>query len=114
VKPFLHSKKCVNKWGGVVEDYQVIHDWFDKSSIAHGDVRHRSILHHTFGIHLCEQVFGTNIKISTGKLVSVRDIAELHIMDDLGRIPSPGDYLNNMTLQDWMGGKKRKTKRITW
>jgi len=112
MKPFLHAKKNVNKWGGVVEDYQPIHDWFDKSSICHGDVRHRALLHHTFGIHLCEQVFGINIKISTGKLVSVRDIAELHVLDDLGRIPSPTDYLNNMALIDWMGGKKRKIKRM--
>jgi hypothetical protein len=114
MKPFLHARKCVNKWGGDPEDYMPIHDWFDKSSIAFGDIRHRGLLHHTFGIHLCEQVFGTNIKISTGKLVSVRDIAEMHIMDDIGRIPSPGDYLNNMITQDWMGGKKRKTKRIKW
>lgn len=114
MKSYLHAKKNVHQWGGTIEDYLPIHEWFDKSSITHGDVRHRALLHHTFGIHLCEQVFGRNIKLSTGKLVSVRDIAEMHIMDDIGRIPSPTDYLNNMTLQDWMGGKKRKIKRMVW
>ena len=114
MKPFLHAKISARKFGGDPDDYLPIHDWFDKSSITHGDVRHRALLHHTFGIHLCEQVFGPNIKLKTGKLVSTRDIAEQHIMDDLGRIPSPTDYLNNMHLADWFGGKKRKTKRIVW
>lgn len=114
MKSYLHAKKCANIYGGEPEDYLKIHEWFDKSSITFGDIRHRSLLHHTFGIHLCEQVFGVNIKNSEGKLISVRDIAEMHIMDDLGRIPSVSDYLNNMTLQDWMGGKKRKTKRMVF
>ena len=114
MKPYMHAKISAKKFGGEPEEYLHIHDWFDKSGITFGDIRHRALLHHTFGIHLCEQVFGTNLKLKSGKLVSIRSIAERHIMDDLGRIPSPGDYLNNLNLADWMGGKKRKEKRIKW
>ena len=111
---YLHAKKSAQKWGGNLEDYIKIHEWFDSSNLCHGDVRHRSLLHHTFGINLCVQVFGRTIKNSTGKEVIVKEIAEQHVMDDIGRIPSPSDYINNMNLATWMGGKMRKTKRITW
>lgn len=111
---YYHAKKSANKWGGCPDDYMAIHEWFDSSGVTHGDVRHRSLLHHTFGIQLCTQVFGKVIKNSTGKEVVVKEIAEQHVLDDLGRIPNPSDYINNMNLAAWMGGKKRKTKRITW
>ena len=29
--PLLHSKSSVRKWGGKVEDYNHIHEWFDES-----------------------------------------------------------------------------------
>ena len=111
---YLHAKKSANKWGGNPEDYMPIHEWFDSSSVCHGDVRHRSLLHHTFGISLCVQVFGTTFKNAEGKTVITKEVAEQHVMDDIGRIPNPSDYINNMNLAAWMGGKKRKTKRITW
>jgi hypothetical protein len=113
VKPRLHAKSSAKKFGGVPEDYQDIHDWFDASKAHHADVRHRAILHSTFGIYLCEQVYGAFIINSEGKEVSVRDIGEQHVLEDLGRIPSIGDYLENMVLQPWMGGPgKSKQEEI--
>ena len=28
---YYHALSSVKKWGGVPEDYQAIHDWFDDS-----------------------------------------------------------------------------------
>lgn len=112
MKPFLHGLASANKFGGCPEDYQKIHDFIDSSKAHLADMRHRALLHSSFGIYLCEQVFGVNIKNSAGKLVSVRDVAEEHIIEDLGTIPSVQDWLSNMTLQPWMGGRVKKRKRV--
>lgn len=111
MKPFLHGKVSVKKWGGKEEDYQAIHDFLDMTKSAHADMRHRAILHNTMGPYIAERVFGVNITNSDGKLISVRDVAEQHILDDMGRIPSLSDYLNGMPMYDWLGGGKREAKR---
>jgi hypothetical protein len=33
------------------------------------------------------------------------------VIDDLGKIPSVGDYLQHMELQTWMGGPVIRTKK---
>ena len=32
---YYHALSSVKKWGGVPEDYQAIHDWFDDSKKAY-------------------------------------------------------------------------------
>lgn len=113
MKPYLHARVSVKKWGGAPEDYLKIHDFLDESKAHFADMRHRALLHNTFGIYICERLFGHNITTSAGRLVSVRDIAEQHIIDDMGRIPSVQDYLQGMPLYNWLGGPKRRpTKTI--
>jgi hypothetical protein len=112
VKPFLHGKVSVKKFGGIESDYQKIHDWFDQTKAHFPDMRHRAILHNSFGIYLCEQQFGEGIINSDGKHVSVRDIAEQHVIDDMGRIPTVQDYLQGMEFYNWLGGPKRVKSKI--
>jgi hypothetical protein len=47
---------------------------------------------------------GDTIKNSDGKLISVRDIAEQHVLEDFGMryIPSAQDYLQEMEMKSWM------------
>lgn len=113
MKPYLHAKHSVKRWGGVTDDYQKIHDWFDQTKSNHPDMRHRAILHSSFGIYLAEQIFGINIQNSDGKLVSVRDIGEVHVVDDLGFIPTVSDYLDHLPMLDWLGGPKRKLTKYS-
>ena len=108
MKPYLHAKNSVKKYGGRVEDYQEIHDFFDTSKAVMCDVRHRAILHSAFGIFLLERVFGTTIVNSDGKHVSVRDLGEQHVFEDMGFIPSMEQWLKNIPVADWMHGAKRK------
>jgi len=110
LKPYDHGRVSVKKWGGKPEDYQAIHDFIDSSKAAHPDMRHRAILHSAFGIFITERVFGINITNSDGRLVSVRDVAEQHVIDDMGRIPTVQDYLDGMPFYDWLGGRAKKTR----
>jgi hypothetical protein len=111
-KPYEHAKNSVRKWGGTPEDYLPVHDFFDQTKAAHPDMRHRAILHNSMGCFLAEQLYGHNITNSDGRLVSVRDIAEQHILEDMGFIPTVSDYLNGMPLYDWLGGKKKPTRTL--
>ncbi len=113
---FYHAQSAAKKYGGIPEDYIDIESWIDSSKSIIGDIRHRSIYHHTLGIFLAEKLFGTTITVAKDsnhpREVPVRLIAELHIMQDLGFIPSPQDYIDNMELKQWMGGPIRKERSI--
>jgi hypothetical protein len=109
MKPWLHAEQSAKRFGGAAGDYIEIHDWFDQTKAHFPDMRHRAILHSSFGIYLCEQVFGTWIsRESDGKVVQVRDIGEWHVIEDMGRIPTIQDYLSEMPMYDWLGGKPKK------
>lgn len=108
MKPFLHSKIHAKKHGGVPSDYADIDDFIDSSKQVCADVRHRAILHSAFGCFIVEQVFGRTRINSAGREYSPRDIAEEHILQDLGFIPTTEQYLNNMTLQPWMSGTRKR------
>lgn len=114
MKPLLHSKSSVKKYGGSIEDYMPIHDFMDSTKSAMADVRHRAVLHSAFGIFIVEKVFGTHFKNSQGKDVSVRDVAEDHIIEDLGFIPSLENYMQNMQLQPWMSGTMRNQRNKSY
>lgn len=57
---------------------------------------------------MAQEVFGVVIINSDGNKIVVRDIAENHIVEDLGCIPSPGDWADCMNCVTWMGGKRNK------
>jgi len=115
MKPFLHSRIHVKKYGGKAEDYADIDDFIDSSKAAMPDIRHRAILHSAFGCFIVEQVFGRTRLNSDGKEYSPRDVAEDHILQDLGFIPTMEQYLLNMTIQPWMSGtEKRNTAKATF
>lgn len=55
---------------------------------------------------------GTSVINSDGNKVSVRDIAEDHIIQDMGEIPSVSQYLEGMPMYDWLGHGKKVIKKI--
>lgn len=107
MKPLTHAKLSAKKYGGLPEDYQAIHDFFDSSKACLPDMRHRAILHSSFGIFVIERVFGTFITNSAGKQVNVRDIGEDHVMQDLGFIPTVERWFKNMPCERWMTGSHK-------
>lgn len=101
--PYHHALSSVKKWGGCVEDYLPIHNWFDESKAYYADFRHRALRHHSEGIYECEQKFGVTITLNNGKQIPTRWVGEQHVKEDLGRIPTIQDWFTNITPQSWMG-----------
>lgn len=123
MKPWIHARISAHKFGGKPEDYIEIHNWFDQTKAHIPDSRHRLVLHNSFGIYLAEQQFGTIIqkedgtfmklpviKNSEGKDISVRDIAEQHVIDDLGHIPTLDECIGEVTLPEQINGKLKAIK----
>lgn len=101
-KPMIHARKSAKKYGGTPEDYIDIHQQMDESKSHVADSRHRTLFHNSYGCFIMEKIFGVERKNSEDRAYSVRDIAEQHVLDDLGYIPSLERYLNAMELQPWM------------
>jgi hypothetical protein len=67
------------------------------------DVRHRAVLHSSFGIFLAQQVFGEVIvRKSDGAEVPTRLLGEQHVLEDLGFIPTVQDWLKGLPMRAWM------------
>lgn len=112
MKPLLHARSSARKYGGEPDEYLAIHDFIDGSKAALPDVRHRAIFHSAFGCFVVEKVFGTYFVNSAGRQVSVRDIAEDHILEDLGFIPTLEKWFVNMPIERWMGGKASRVRQM--
>lgn len=104
-KPWIHAQSSAERFGGVAEDYLPIHDLLDSSKGAIADNRHRALTHTSwFLTHILERIFGATLTNSDGKQVSVREVGEQHVREDLGGIiPTAQDYLAEMEYQRWMG-----------
>jgi hypothetical protein len=56
---------------------------------------------------MAETIFGVTITNSAGRIVPVRLIAERHIVEDLGRVPSFADWVRCIKPEPWMGRTSR-------
>ena len=121
--PLKHSQSSVRLWGGKVEDYLPLHNKMDSSKKYFSDNRHRALTHNMFFIfEVMIPLFGEYITNSDGKLVSVKDICEWHILEDFGKkyIPNVSDYLSEMEIKSWMANglgegpaSQKKVKQVT-
>ena len=109
--PYHHSVSSARKFGGKPEDFQKIHDWFDDTKATFADFRHRALKHHSLGIFWCEKEFGVTITNSDGKEVPVRLVAEQHVREDCGYVPSVQDWLQHLKPEKWMGRPPIKLER---
>jgi len=115
MKSWHHCKSSVRHFGGIEEDYIKIHQWFDRTKDHYADIRHRALRHHTLGIKQCEDKFGEVICNADNKWVPVRSIAEQHIREDIGFIPSVQDWLKEMKPAKWMVSTRKnilKTRKL--
>lgn len=114
MKPMIHAKISSKKYGGTIDDYMEIHTFIDESKSHIPDVRHRALLHSSWGIFLVERIFGAYITNSDGELVATRDIAEDHVKEDMGGvIPTVEKWLRNMPIEDWMMGHTTRNSKKT-
>lgn len=108
--PYHHAKSSVKKFGGSVGDYISIHEWIDASKAYMGDFRHRALRHHAQGIFECAARFGDAdgcIINGNKNKVYVRLIAEQHIIEDCGYIPTLEDWFSYIQPQGWMNAPRK-------
>ena len=107
-KPWVHAVSSAKKFGGKPDDYLEIHVFLDRSKGAIADNRHRALTHTSwFIMEVLPRVFGETFRNSDDKVVSTRDVGEQHVIEDLGCIPTPQDYLQLVPVADWMNGRGR-------
>lgn len=112
MKPLSHAKASVRRYGGCIEDYMDIHTFIDAPKAAFADVRHRALHHNSYGCFLVEQMFGPYRYNSDGKMYCPRQLAEDHVVEDLGRIPSVEEWLTELPIKSWMDVKTVYKKRM--
>lgn len=103
--PHVHARSSAKRWGGLESDYEAIHVMMDSSKSAVSCNRHRCVFHTSFGCSvIIPAIFGPTITNSDGKVVSTKDIAEYHVLEDYrGKfIPTLQDFCENMEFQPWM------------
>jgi hypothetical protein len=95
-----HSLLSEKKFGGKAIDYVEIHKFLDSSKLFVFHVKHRLLLHNTYGIELCVELFGDFLINSEGKTILVRDIAAEHCKEDLGgAVPTLNDWFKTYNPQ---------------
>ena len=103
--PLIHATSSAKRWGGTPEDYVALHSKMDCSKKYFPDNRHRILTHNMFFIfEVMIELYGEYITNSAGRLVSVKDICELHILEDyhMKYIPTPQDWIENLQVKSWM------------
>lgn len=102
--PWKHAESSAAKWGGPPDAYIAIHDWFDETKAFTGDWTHRALRHHSAGIQWAIERFGHAIPNREGKMIPAKMIAEQHVEEDCGFIPTPKDWLKAIRTnpEQWM------------
>lgn len=110
--PYHHALSSVKRWGGEVGDTLPIHVWFDQTKGYMPDFRHRALRHHAEGIVACIERFGPTLTLSSGREIPTRWVAEQHVSEDLGFVPSAQDWLANLRGRPWMTRARRLSREL--
>jgi hypothetical protein len=111
VTPYKHAESSAKKFGGSPADYIAVHNWFDETKQYTGDWTHRALRHHAAGVQWCVSVFGDCVRNSAGREIPTRQIAEQHVEEDCGFIPTVADWLGLLrkSPEQWMLRVARKS-----
>lgn len=110
--PVKHAESSAKKWGGKWQDYVALHDWMDETKSYCNGWEHRALRHHSAGIQWAVEKFGHVILNSNGQSIPTKMLAEQHVIEDIGFIPTPQDWLKMLAKnpESWM--LKVKTKSV--
>lgn len=110
--PYHHAVSSAKKFGGTPDDYIEIHDWFDETKQYCGSWQHRALRHHAAGIQWAIGIFGHKVINSEGRAIAVKLIAEQHVTEDCGYIPSVEDWVKKIDPDDWMLRVGKKSRQL--
>jgi hypothetical protein len=113
MNPVIHTENAMKKFGGTTpEDFEkllTIHKKMDCSKAYFSDNRHRALTHTMFWVNeVMLPLFGDYIILANGKKLSVKDVCELHILEDFRMkfIPTVQDFLQEIEMTEWMQNGK--------
>ena len=112
--PWHHALSSAKKFGGVPADYSDIHHWFDETKAFTGDWTHRALRHHALGVETAIATFGPFIELEGGIKVATKLVAEQHIMEDCGYIPTVANWLEPLRKrpEEWMLKVKTRARDL--
>ena len=90
---YYHSVSSAKAFGGEAEDYLPLHLFIDRGRTHTNSKLHRLFTHHTMGVADAVEHFGGTITNSRGRKVPTRLLAEQHLVEDLGFVPTPQELL---------------------
>lgn len=98
-----------------------LENWFDDTKELTGNWTHRALRHSSHGIQEAVRLFGDTIivgKLEKTRHVALRPVAEQHVIEDCGFIPTVQDWLKPLLEhpEPWMlrvGGIQTKPLEIT-
>jgi hypothetical protein len=94
--PYHHALSSQREYGGTVDDYLPLHNWFDASKTALAHFTHRALHHHREGVAEAVQLFGAEIRNADGARVSVEQLSLQHLKEDMSTIPNAADWLEHL------------------
>ncbi len=102
--PWIHAESSARKWGGDPADYIALHEWFDVTKELTGNWTHRALRHHAHGVEEAVRLFGPAIINTEGRRIPTRPLAEQHVKEDCGYIPTVQDWLKPLLAhpEPWM------------
>lgn len=106
--PVHHSMSSARKFGGKWQDYYPLHSWFDETKNSFADARHRAMRHHAEGIAMAIEKFGPAFTVEVNgkpRDIPTRLLAEQHVIEDMGFIPTMAWWLQHMQLVPAMVNK---------
>ena len=105
----FHAKSSTRKFGGDVEDYLPIHNWFDATKSITASFRHRALRHHKQGIELCKQIFNDIKQYNDPvdqyyctNVVTIDQIGEQHLNEDFQACPDASQWYTLFQEARWM------------
>jgi len=102
---YAHAERDVERWGGAIDDYLPIHEFLDSTRAYLPDLRHRRLLHTSWGVWMAERIFGRRPGLES--ILTVGDVAREHIRSELGRVPTLVESTSGLTLEAWMCRRAR-------
>jgi len=111
--PYIHAESSVKLFGGAVEDYLPLHNWFDETKAWHPDWRHRAFRHHTECIQWCIEKFGEVIVNSDGKEIATLELGNQHVIEDVGFIPHADDWFEFFSEGEWHAFRMKRLSQPT-
>lgn len=97
---YFHAMSSVRAYGGTIDDYLSLHSFLDATKEHYAGPLHRMFLHSTWGIYFVEGLVGATYQRSDGRTIPLRLIIERHIAEDLGRVPTLHEWLNDLVAYE--------------